>query len=497
MKRIISILMVLLMLASMLVACGGNASTDNPSGSKPQGNNGGESSDVKSELGEVNKNDVDENGYQNDRLPKAIDYEGLRVSLMTWETNEALTYPAEPGDGGDPIQQALYYHWRALEERLGIEFAPTWINMYYTNMAGFYTAARAEDAAYDLIQTESLFPTTLAQEGRLANLRNMTYPDLEMPWWPDSVNEFTQYGALFFIGSNSSANSISNLAVIFANRQKMEEEGLGDPVKLALRGLWTVDEMIKYSKQFAGLAEANPGEIYGFYCDHESRMGNLYFASGFSSTRNNANGVAELAFDNAETMEKISDAVDKYVILMTGPEASMSSGGDDAQPMYEEKTAMLLGFMHQIRLVENPEIYAPLPLPKLNNNQEKYRIVHRDCTDVWCVPITTLDKEMCGIILEANASSEYRTIAPFYFDQYLVKRYASDADGMKCFELIRNSVIYDFGYLSGCAIGSAAFRISFQGIPSNEFMSEYGARIQTARNKLAEILASYQKYAGQ
>ena len=67
------------------------------------------------------------------------------------------------------------------------------------------------------------------------------------------------------------------------------------------------------------------------------------------------------------------------------------------------------------------------------------------------MPTTTANKVLSGIVLEANASSEYRVIAPFYYEQYLKDRYSNGADGRKCFDILRDSVVYDLGRITQLA----------------------------------------------
>ena len=50
---------------------------------------------------------------------------------------------------------------------------------------------------------------------------------------------------------------------------------------------------------------------------------------------------------------------------------------------------------------------------------------------------------------EAIASADYRGIAPFYFDKYMRLRYSSDSKSSAMFQLVRSSVIYNFGRVAG------------------------------------------------
>ena len=506
MKRILSLVLVLLMLGSLLVACQ-STPTETPKDTTAQ------SGDVNSEKPDDSEKNpssdtsdggnTDDKGFIKDTLPDDIDYDGKKVSMLGWKDCKNTAWPEE-GNANDPIQDTSYWHKKSVEDRMGIEFDVYYESAGWSAQATFLTTARSEDAAYDLIQSQLLLPPVLAQEGRLSNLKKLQYPDLEKPWWPDSVELWTQYGALFYIGSNSSANSLGKLTVLFANQNMIAEAGLGNPVKLALRGGWTFEQMRTYSRSFAGLAEANPGEIYGFACDAASRLDSLYYASGFTGTLNNADGIAELCYDDKETLEQIVNMIDLYVEFFGGVETKINN--TDTKQLYEETTAFFLGCLELIRKVDDSETYAVLPLPKLTEEQTEYATIHSDATDIWCIPISASDKELSGIILEANASAEYRSVAPFFFDQYLKKRYSSDAEGMQCFELIRDSIVYDFGkanYFASIHVDNM-FRSCFYTYGSNPgvtvkniFMTEYAKEIEAKRLALTKLLEDYQKYKDQ
>jgi len=359
---------------------------------------------------------------------------------------------------------------------------------------------------YDLIQTQSLFPATLATEGRLCNLRNLGYPDLEMPWWPDSVDQWTQAGSLFFIASNSSAMGISNMAVVFVNDGMITSKGGASPVQSVLRGVWTVEEMGKISKLFAGAAENadEDSKIYGLVVDHYSRMDPMYYASGFNSIVKDANGNADFGYNDESELLAITAAINKYEDLMTGPQVIIHPE-DDFTEMNEGRTAMLLGYMQFIRSLEKTEEYTVVPLPMLDEQQFDtlgYRTTHRDWMDVWCMPTTTANKTLSGIVLEAMASSEFRLVGPFYYEQYLKDRYANGADGRACFDILRDSVIYDFGRaMQFAGIGAESYWRpcfwngggTYENVFAAQFKSASGERVQN----LKDILDAYAKYKDQ
>ncbi|MBQ7354800.1 MAG: hypothetical protein IJW62_04690, partial [Clostridia bacterium] len=233
MKRVLSLVLVLLMLAGMLLSC--------QKQEDPYTNPDGSSTVVPD--GEVDLERVDEEGYVADRLPTgdalaALGFAGSTVKVLGYEEEMDQTFPKEDSSS-DPIKSKLYYHWKGIEEQFDITFNVKHQLAHMAHQTEFFTEARSDSANYDLIQTQSLFPISLATEGRLCNLMKLGFPDREMPWWPESVYQYSQYGGLYFIGSNSSACGISNMSAIFVDDEMIKSKGEASPVESVLRGVWT------------------------------------------------------------------------------------------------------------------------------------------------------------------------------------------------------------------------------------------------------------------
>jgi len=495
MKKVVALLLVLLTLSFMLMACQKPEDPNNPTGAP----------DVAPPKDDVDETDVDVNGYQNDRIPegeklKALGFGGSEVKILGWDDEEAESLPMDDSTS-DPLKSKLWFHWRGIEERLDVTFDVTYTKGWFHERDTFFTAARADDAMYDLIMNESLFPITLAMEGRLCNLKNLGYPDLVMPWWPVSVDQFTQHGGLYFISSNSSAMGISNMNVVYVNDGMITGKGAASPVQSVLRGVWTVEEMTNISKLFAGAAENATEEdrIYGMVIDHTSRPVAFYDGMNFKGIVNNADGVGELGYDEESELEAITKALNKFEDMVNGVEFKIwqDSKNDHYDELQEGRTAMQLGWMGFIRQMEKTEEYTVVPVPLLDEKQFDtvgYRTGHRDCTDLWCMPTTTANKVLSGIVLEANASGEYRSIGPFYYEQYLKDRYSNGADGRKCFDILRDSVVYDLGRITQLAdVGhkgywNACFSSGGKASFDNSFAETARANLSTQQANLKIML---------
>lgn len=501
MKRILSLFLCVLMLGGMLVSCKKDQPTDEQT-TAPVGDTVPIVADTVEATETETQWETDENGFVKDKITEDMTYDGKEIKILGWKEAKNTTMPDAANDANNALLQKLYYHRLMVEARLDVVFNIEYVNAAWTAADEFFTKVRSPEASYDLIQTYSLWPMVMAQEGLLKNLNKLAYPTLEMPWWPDSTTEWSQYDSLYFVAGNSSVEMIQSMEVVFCNTEMLTAEGLTDPVELFLDGKWTIDTMLQYAKQFRGLAEADPGSVYGLTVSSEVWMDCLYYGSGFSSTKNNAEGVAELAFDDTTTLERIDGLLDKLVEGFKGAEVELPTG---AAPLNREKTAMHIGPLSEIFSVSNTDTYAVISAPKLDEDQEKYRVINNNGYDVWSVPLASTDPELAGVVIEAVVSSEYRNIAPYFYENNLKKRYSSDAMGMQAFDLIRSSVIYDFGRAGQRSMGvilETTWRNNFYELvdnqaiksPKNIFTGEIETKLDMAKIKLEQVLQDYRAY---
>ena len=498
--RILLLLLVALMLGSLLAACGGKKSpapvettgTDTPT-------------DPVTEPAETTPQwETDEKGYVKDLIPADVDYRGREVPLLVWNGAQSLTLPKEGGSGSNTVQQRVYARRLALESRLNIELVPSYEQGDYFHADQFLSAARLSgDRGYELIISFSLHPTVLAQEGALYNLNKLNYPNVEMPWYPDLISGWEQFGSLFFVTTNSSISIINAAETMFCNTSMFEARNMTTPVDLALEGRWTLDELVTAVRNFDdGLDDDDPLKIYGLVIDDHSRADALYYGLGFNSVIRNANGEAEMPWLSATYVDIVSRALDKLVPLFNTGAALVDA--DTPAKMINHKTAIFSGSLNQITRMEDTD-YAPIPMPKLNEEQEDYYTVPNNGYDIWCIPSAAKDPELAGMIIEAFFSSDYRDLAPYYFDRYMKLHYASDEISARMFEIVRDSVNIDFGRVSHEYLVSPEgfwrpcfYNYSLQAtVGENRFATLAAAKTSEAEIKLAELLASYRKYHNQ
>ncbi len=488
-KRGFALILAILMLLPVVIACQ-KKDTSQGKDSTPQG-------EVTTSGDDEKKYEYDENGYVKDRIPDKK-YNGEEVHFLCWTSSINFTLPEE--NMKHEVIEKVYLRRLEIEERLNIKLKFSTEKGEYQDGDTFLAKARLSgENGYDLICSYSLWPAQLAQEGYLHNLLNFEFPQLDMPWWPQSISEWEQNGSLFFISSNSSVQTINCMEVMFCNSSMFVNRGMKDPVTLALEGNWTMDTMLQYVKNFQDNIDSSDS-VYGLAVDDHSRMDCFYYGAGFNSTRNNAEGVAEIPFTSESEIDRITTLIDKMVPVWNSSAVTIEK--NTAQLMVENKTALMVASLAWIKNL-NDLNYAPIPAPKLDSDQKDYKVIQNNGYDVWCIPVGAKNPELSAILIEAVASSDYRDIAPFYFDKYMKLRYSSDTVSSQMFELVRSSIIYDFGRINQkplLGIAEAAWRWCFWDYGADMPRAEqvYSSYIQRRGTEvtilLKEILANYRKY---
>ena len=87
-----------------------------------------------------------------------------------------------------------------------------------------------------------------AYAGRLHNLKNMTYIDLEKPWWIQNAASALSVGGKLYFAVNDIMimNNDCTSAIVF-NKRLIEDNNLPDPYARQ-DGSWTIDHVISYAR---------------------------------------------------------------------------------------------------------------------------------------------------------------------------------------------------------------------------------------------------------
>ena len=472
--RLLLVLLALVMMLSAFAACAteneeGVASTEE-GGKNNQGNNGGVQVG-----GKWDGWALDENGYIMDTLPEDMSF-GDEFLVLGDADQKSHFYVEEKditgvdADGNPvkpaPVKEALYKRNATVEERLGITLQWKLESCGSSKYASFTEVCEADmsaDHSIDAVIVYNLTPYYMANKGYLANLNDTTNINLEAPWWPQEYLSNVLYkDQIYALVDNASYGTLTNLSCIFFNNTLLNSKKIESPYDLVEKNEWTIPKLKElitntYSDVDGdGAVDGESGgDIFGLCTSTAARLTCWYVGAGLRLSTINDNGELVLNTDVEEYTKKIGAITDMF---STKDSIVVPPSGTNQYIMFKEKRAYF--YLCSVTLatsMNKDEIvidYGVAPNPKLESTQPRYYTHVPNSHEAWCLLKGMKDEECSSAFIEAMASESYRQVNPVFFEDTLKVRYASDEKLAEMYDLIRESISFDFIYLYKFAFGS-------------------------------------------
>lgn len=477
-KRLISTALFLALLLSA-VSCGGTtAPTDGTSGET-----------------ETSAPEDTSPKYADD-LPSDLRFDGKTVTFLYREevSNEFFADQAD----GDVVNDAIFDSFRNVEERLGVDINVVKRPGHYTDVRQEYmnhitSTILAGDSEYDFVDLMIGNSPILMQQGIFHDLAQNKYIDLDKPYYLGGLmDQGAIDGKLFFVSGDASLGYMKCAFAMYFNQRLVEDFGIGNPYDIVDAGKWTLDKVAEIasaaSQDIDGNSKYDIEDKLGFVVHDWNHPKGFWASTESVMYSRDSSGEWKFTYGSEHDI----DVVNKLYNLMYANEGSWFPGITNAVPEYQElygkisakfasgeifiMTAEIDDSVSQLRDMKDD--YGILPYPKADENQKEYVSSARNTHNAFSMPITCEDPEMAGAVLEALSSSNHDTVLPAYFETALKKKYARDDDSARMYDIIRDSMKLDFGYLFGNAIGN----------PESIFVDSY-----KKENSLASNVAKNQK----
>ena len=245
------LLAILMVLSSLLIACGNSPDADEKESGAPDTDSGTEAG---TETAEEDELDV------TDEIP-AMNFNEEPFTMLTFlETHADMVHIFdEPSD--DPVDLAKYQMAVYLEERFNTDIveyieAEDYVNTTYRSMI----KAGADD--YDLVFAYDRFAHYFAEENVIYNYDDLVYIDLEKDYWDQSLLEYTNVGGNYYYAYGTYDFTYYDLThCLVFNKEMLKDIGLEDVYELVYDGKWTMDKM--YEMCQAATMEINGDGTYG------------------------------------------------------------------------------------------------------------------------------------------------------------------------------------------------------------------------------------------
>lgn len=439
MYRIVSLLLVICMIASVLIACSSATEDDMAAAA--------DSTDTAEAKTGINRKNAAAD------LPER-DYEGQNFTVITTEGMEYEIWAEELN--GEVTNDAVYNRNSSIMSKYNITLGYiTGVNWEQV-LKSFTASLTAGDNAYQLLANYAYTSYNAIAAGLCANWIDLEYVDLEKPWWNRLSNdEATINGILYAAVGDFSVSAILYIYAMFFNADLAESwnislDSMYDRVD---SGKWTIDELMSLTRDIYSDADGDGkrsmADIYGYsgYGDDSADMFQIAFDNPI--TKKDAEGLPYCAL----MTDKIIDALQKIIDLThhqngsylwnewRGQAKLFSNGTVVFVPAYFKEA------FDKYRLMETE--YAILPYPKWDEKQSAYYTGAMDEYTVLMIPFNAPDLEMAGIITEAMTVESYRSVTPAYYDIALKGKYSIDLKTADIIDIIIDGRRFDFAFMFG------------------------------------------------
>jgi len=435
-KNLLALLLAAILLVPSLASCGGAETETSGSENTPD--------TAETEPQRVYVDDIADD----------VDFDGATVKFMWWAENEEF---AEE-QNGEVVNDALFDRDLSVETRLNVDIVN--IGESYTwdtkdvYLGKIRSSVMANDGAYDVASGQYATLPGLVPEGNFTDMTKLSYLDFSKPYWVQQLIEETSIdGKLFLASGDITKITITNTFCLLYNESLRQDLGVEDLTEAVKNGTWTRDKMdAAIAGAYTDLDGDNlpsAGDRYGIAFRDDNTITPFIQAFDLRITTMK-DGYPELSFNDEKTI-----SVYEYMVNLIhhSPDAMVDLLSKDVFTSAEINSNMLSGnvlffvgtFGDAKNLTEVDYDFGLLPLPKWDENQEKYQSALGESNTLFGILTSCANKDATAAALEMMAAESYRLVTPALYEITLKTRYAADSEMSQMFDLIRDGVTFNFG----------------------------------------------------
>ncbi len=436
-KKILALIMSALMLSASMLSCSDNGSSETtPTNTPSQGSE----TTPENETG----TETEEPGEKLE-IP-FTDYEGYTFTALTADNqtynHRELTVEELTGEG---INDAFFNRNLAVEELLKVKINAV-VNPSGGNASAFKNSVTASDGAYDCAFMNFTDSGAMASGGYALDINRIPNIDLSKSWWSqDSVNQLRVLGSNYLVASDITIGDKDCMWVLFFDKAYFADLHLENPYELVAEGKWTFDKFYEMMKQ--GLSDLNGNGIYDTkdrwgLLTHSENYAGLWMSAGQALVSLDANNVPQMTWNS----EQFINVWDKICKIM-GDQSVKADNIDYISQGLREGNALfateVVAFIRAYR--DNDREFGILPMPKYDENQDRYYTYVAVNSDLMVVSKSVEDSARTGEILECLAAKGKEIIMPAYYDVSLKSKSARDSESAASLDIIFANRMYDLG----------------------------------------------------
>lgn len=399
-----------------------------------------------------------------DNLPEDLKFTGETISIISRGRDWCKDEVSVEALTGDVIDDAIYERNAAVEDRLGV----TIVNYMTTGTDNYEitetirTQVQSGTDEFNLFANSVYATIMYTADNLFQNMTDLTYLDLEQPYWAQGFNEAASIGEAQYFATGAICLSLYRfIFATFFNKNMFDEQQIPYLYDIVNEGKWTLDKQREISQtiyeDLNGNGSRDADDKYGFVTNHDMIGVDAYWSScDLPILTKDADNFLQYAVN----VERLSAAVDKINLLIWENDGaygvdhkSSDSEQDDIGAMFaQDQAAMATMRLIQVEsedMRNMGSLYGIVPMPKLDESQEEYYSYAHDTITAYGIPLTVIgdELEMIGAFLEALAAESYRTVMPKYYELALKTKYVSDEESVQMLDLVVDSFYVDAGVL--------------------------------------------------
>ena len=446
-NRILAFMLAMLTASSLLfTACANNDKQSDKGSQNPDSG-----SDVSSDGNEEDNRDIYE-------LAADFDFEGrdFRVVYIDYGStlNTTFDFDAPSSDKVNKIDDALYNRNRRIEDKYGINFVQE-SHSYDTNPTLLETTVNADEYAFDMIMLVNRHAYTAALNRYIVSVDQLPYVDITKDYYMQDVNDqISILGKHYIVYSAEQLNLFEQTMGMFFNKKLAEKYNIGDIYSMVNDGTWTMDKMfamMQNTDDLNGNSRMENTDQWGVVGNTDFVVPALWIGADTKTVEKDSDDYPVFTAGNNEkfltVLKYVIDSFNENKIWYRNADYS-----DSYQKMFMNDLSLF--YMHCVNTIfsikDMDSEYGLLPIPKYDENQEKYC---SSIVDGWpyVVPVTNRDLEGTSIIIETLAYETEENVMPSYYDISLKYRYLRDQESIEMLDLIRSTLVFDLGTVTWAA----------------------------------------------
>ena len=402
---------------------------------------------------------------------------------------------------GDVVDDAIYTRNRNTEAKYN--FIIKQIRMSAEDIdKAIKNTAQAGTYDYDLVIPYTLNVPSHATSGYLADLGSLPYINLDKPWWNHAAgSDFSIGSKTFFSTSDFILIDKENTVILGYNNKVAQDIGAPSVAELyntVFEGKWTFDMFADLCR--SAYVNLDGTGVINYSTDRIGIVGYTWWFSnvfmvGFDETviKKDENDLPYVACKT----DRFTEAYSKLVSLTADKKAVGRAGLDfdgSIEPIFERNGSLFATMaLNGFRIMRNMNSdFTLLPMPKLNEEQEKYYAPVLEAVSV-AIPNSCEDTDRSAFIIEALTAESMKILNPAYYEVALQDKYMRDSESVKMLELVLNNRMTDICYsIYNWAGFTDQYREAFKKDNPNftSLIDKHEKRLTTAMEKTVNAYAA-------